>query len=88
MIISKILKIHNGKIFCNIIKSEFTASNPDIIIPITTGNIVNSNIPLLSTGFLSAQNNKNVQPNIREAAILDIYKYSSPIDISDNPNTD
>ena len=44
MIISKILKIHNGKIFCNCIKSEITASNPAIIIPITTGNIVNNNI--------------------------------------------
>jgi len=62
-----------------------TAKNPDIIKPITTGNIVKINISLLSIGFLSTQNNKNVHPNIREAAILDTNKYSSPIDTSCNP---
>jgi hypothetical protein len=53
-----------------------TRKIPARVSPEITGNTVRMRTPFRSTAFLSAQTNRKVQPNIREAAMPMAYLYS------------
>jgi hypothetical protein len=54
---------------CSGLNPELTANMLLSAVPKMTGNVVRSRMPFLSSGFLSAQISRNVQPNINALAM-------------------
>ena len=65
---------HSGNMLLIVVNPDWTANTDEMNNPARTGATVNSRIPFLSIGLHLPQTSRNVEPSIREAAILDTYR--------------